>query len=682
MNQLRSTILSALSIFLSWFAWIRYRLNRSFSSGSKISFLLLAIGTLILILIGAQSSHLGLFSQDSLSAEGIDNQYGGGWIDSYWWSIKHVLDPGAFAENYGAPLSVLIFSLLISLGGLVFLGALIGLISASIQQRLAQLELGNTSVIEKRHVVVLGWGPSVPSLIRNLTSIYKDTVIVILAPCELSFMREELQREGIFSNDKNLVLRKGIPSRHYELNRISIRFASSIIIVAHTLDVEQHRDQYDSPSDVEAIKTLLVLEAILRSNDHMSDDAKSSFSGPVMAKSIVCEICSKENIEIAKIASRGRASIVSTADFASRLLVQAARQPGIIDVFECILNQELKGIRVESMPEAFGMQFSSLLYSMQSAVPIGVSWVEDSGEFQRTASALNLEPSYEIEEGEDVVLLSHAEPIFIDKKSEIDSSARVSLSNRKLFDPNRNHFDAVLIIGVNSLLDEILTELNGHALSRTVVRVVSDFPPDQIGIDDPLLFPKLDLVCQKGNTVSRPLLTEMIQHDFDCIFVLADELNSVDADAKSIMTILMLGDIIVHCKDRRIPRVVLELKDGRNRDLVKDSIASEIVVSSNLVSIVMAQISQYPVVGPVYRELLSAGGIQISLRTPEHYKLSGLSVKHSELIAMGLEEFETVIGIIISRRNGMEVLLSPDVSEIWTLNSGDRVIVLSQQLYN
>ena len=155
MNQLRSTILSALSIFLSWFAWIRYRLNRSFSSGSKISFLLLAIGTLILILIGAQSSHLGLFSQDSLSAEGIDNQYGGGWIDSYWWSIKHVLDPGAFAENYGAPLSVLIFSLLISLGGLVFLGALIGLISASIQQRLAQLELGNTSVIEKKHVARL-----------------------------------------------------------------------------------------------------------------------------------------------------------------------------------------------------------------------------------------------------------------------------------------------------------------------------------------------------------------------------------------------------------------------------------------------------------------------------------------------------------------------------------------------
>ena len=664
------------------FSWIGYRLNRSFSSDNKIPFLLLAIGTLTLILVGAQSSHLGLFSQDSLSAEGIDNQYGGGWIDSYWWSIKHVLDPGAFADNYGAPLSVLLVSLLISLGGLVFLGALIGLISASIQQRLVELELGNTQVVEKKHVVVLGWGPSVAGLIKNLTSIYKDTVIVILAPCELSFMREELRREGIATNQKNLVLRKGIPSRDYELNRISIRYASSIIVVAHSLDVEKNIDQYDSPSDVEAIKTLLVLEAILDFADIKDQDVQSGFSGQVSNPSIVCEICSKENIEIAKIASCGRASIVSTADFASRLLVQAARQPGIIDVFECILNQELKGIRVQSMPGIVGRKFSSLLYSTQFAVPIGVSWVEESRGVKRTASALNPEPSYEIEEEEDIVLLSRAEPIFIHRCSEINTYKRSYLSKSDELKPNGNHFDSVLIIGTNSLLDEILTELNGHALSRTKVKLFSNLSADEVVFNDSLVFPKLDLVIQKGNTVSRPLLTEMILSDFDCIFILADESGSGDADAKSIMTILMLGDIIDHCKDRRIPRVVLELKDARNRDLIKNSIASEIVVSSDLVSIVMAQISQYPVVGPVYRELLSAGGIQISLRSPDHYCLVNKLVTHAELIAIGFKEFETVVGIILAGTNGIEVLLSPDITQTWTLSGEDRIIVLSQQLYN
>ena len=131
----------------------------------------------------------------------------------------------------------MIFSLL-SLGGLVFLGALIGLISASIQQQLEQLELGNTQVVEKNHVVILGWGPSSLDLIRNLISIHTRAIIVILAPCELSFIKKS-RREGIAINAKKLVLRKGIPSRSLDLDRISVRNAASINIVAHSLDVER-----------------------------------------------------------------------------------------------------------------------------------------------------------------------------------------------------------------------------------------------------------------------------------------------------------------------------------------------------------------------------------------------------------------------------------------------------------
>ena len=681
MNQLRSAFFFVANNLIQWFSWVRYQFNRSFSSDSKISFLLLAISTLTLILIGAQSSHLGLFSQDSLSAEGIDNQYGGGWIDSYWWSIKHVLDPGAFAENYGAPLSVLIFSLLLSLGGLVFLGALIGLISASIQQQLEQLELGNTQVVEKNHVVILGWGPSSLDLIRNLISIHAHAIIVILAPCELSFMREELRREGIAINAAKLVLRKGIPSRSFDLDRISVRNAASINIVAHSLDVEQNRDFYNSPSDAEAIKTLLVLESLLQL--HQCSNPNNKYP-PFKSKkpiSLVCEICSKENIEIAKIASSGQASIVSTADFASRLLVQAARQPGIIDVFECILNQDLKGIRVQSMPEAVGKQFSSLFAYTQLAVPIGVSWLEDRGRSKRTASALNLEPSYEIEDGEDIVLLSQVDPVFIHRSPEINKHKRLSSTDHSRSPSSGHHFDSVLIIGANALLDEILVELNGHALSRTTVVLVSDRSNDQLAIGDQRLFPKLDFVSQQGSTLNRSLLTDLIYSDFDCIFILADE-SFGDADARSIMTLLMLGDIVRHRQDLPVPRVVLELKDSRNRDLVKNSIASEIVVSSDLVSTVMAQTSRYPVVGPVYRELLSAGGIQISFRTPDYFNISNQKILHSELIAVALQKFETVIGMMLSTQNGVELVLAPDIASVWELTDDDTIVVLSQQIYD
>ena len=148
------------------------------------------------------------------------------------------------------------------------------------------------------------------------------------------------------------------------------------------------------------------------------------------------------------------------------------------------------------------------------------------------------------------------------------------------------------------------------------------------------------------------------------------------------MTLLMLGDIVRHRQDLPVPRVVLELKDSRNRDLVINSIASEIVVSSDLVSTVMAQTSRYPVVGPVYRELLSAGGIQISLRTPDYFKISNQKILHSELIAVALQKFETVIGMMLSTQNGVELVLASDIASVWELTDDDKIVVLSQQIYD
>ena len=49
---------------------------------------------------------LGFSRQKLIRAEGIDDILGGGLVDTLWWSLKHVLDPGALSENYGAPLEL------------------------------------------------------------------------------------------------------------------------------------------------------------------------------------------------------------------------------------------------------------------------------------------------------------------------------------------------------------------------------------------------------------------------------------------------------------------------------------------------------------------------------------------------------------------------------------------------
>ena len=82
------------------------------STTSRLFPYLLIIGlTSFVVIIGMNAYFFGLFSAEALKAEGVDNVFGAGFVDTLWWSFKHLLDPGAFSENYGAPFFVILFAL-------------------------------------------------------------------------------------------------------------------------------------------------------------------------------------------------------------------------------------------------------------------------------------------------------------------------------------------------------------------------------------------------------------------------------------------------------------------------------------------------------------------------------------------------------------------------------------------
>ena len=81
--------------------FVRYRFNRLLSRGTGGHYLLLALFAGLIVVFGLSAGLVGLFSQGALQAEGIADDIDGGLLDSAWWSLKHVIDPGAFAEDYG-----------------------------------------------------------------------------------------------------------------------------------------------------------------------------------------------------------------------------------------------------------------------------------------------------------------------------------------------------------------------------------------------------------------------------------------------------------------------------------------------------------------------------------------------------------------------------------------------------
>ncbi len=87
--------------------------------------------------------------------------------DSVWWAFLRLTDPGYLGDDEGAWRRVVSTLLTVS-GYVVFMGALIAILTQWLISRMRTLEQGLTPVALKHHVVVLGWTNRTMPVLREL----------------------------------------------------------------------------------------------------------------------------------------------------------------------------------------------------------------------------------------------------------------------------------------------------------------------------------------------------------------------------------------------------------------------------------------------------------------------------------------------------------------------------------
>ena len=339
---------------------LRYLIFIFSATSPLFPFFLVALFFLAIVLLGMGAYFVGLFSIDSLSAEGIDDQLGGGVIDTFWWSLKHVLDPGAFSEDYGAPFLVKVFAFVNTLMGLLFVGALIGFIVNSINSMMDQVMRGSVKVEEKRHVVILGWNDKVPSIINMLARGVNRMIVVILSAEEPREVRERLRQRLTERSGLRVLPQRGSAHLTSELDRVALRQAAAVIMVADDID----RKNVVS-SDISTIKSLMLLKSF-----DFSESARPN---------LVVEVSEDSTRRLVEGISNPPVPSVSGGDFIGKTLVQCARNPGYSNIYTELL--ALRGYRlvISEFPEFEDALFGDVVAQFESAIPIGVSWVEDDG---------------------------------------------------------------------------------------------------------------------------------------------------------------------------------------------------------------------------------------------------------------------------------------------------------------
>jgi len=631
---------------------IRYIVDQAFASEFFGQMLLLITLLISVTLIGMTAVFFGLFSAENSSIGFIHQDIDAGFWDSLWWSLNQVMPLRGFEKAYGATVPVLLYSLFLSIMGLVVLSVLISLINNTWRIRIEGLNKGDTPVRERDHVLVLGWSNKVFSVLQQLALLQPGVKVVILAPREIVVMQEQLRVAGIHRQPIRVILRSGIPSNYGELDRVAVNHAASVILLATDAD------------DSETIKTMILL----------ATRQDWSVEPPILTS----EIAMEQNYELAMIAAKDRLHIIYSSRVISKVIVQTVRNPGLANVYSEIFSPAGNSLYVQSFPGCTDRPLGEIAYGLANAIPVGISWNEKRDDVVRHAVGLNPEPDYEIAEDEQLVLLTRGRPVTYTNHDTIPVSQIYKEGGSVPHVPAR-----VLLIGWTDILYNILQELDAHALLGTEVTILSNVNHDltQQRMESHQLntLKNLTLEFLEGDAVMQSAWDDIDLPGFQSIIVLADGTDEQGgADTRTLRILLRLSEL--RKQHESLAHTVVELLDDNNRALLTGLNVDDIIVSPEVVSAQLAQIAGQEVLAPIYRELLSAGGVEISMRSAGDYVQLNNDCAFSDIIYACQQKMEIALGLRLARDGG-ELLLNPSRQTTWQLGEHDKVIVLAQQVY-
>lgn len=129
---------------------IAYRVDVCFSVYPYAKLLALLFATIFLIIFGG----FALYAVSDSS-----------FTEALWLSWSFVADSGNHADRVGT--GPRIVSVSISSGGMLIFAMMLGLVSDAISEKVDSLRKGKSEVIEKNHILILGWSDKLVSLVDS-----------------------------------------------------------------------------------------------------------------------------------------------------------------------------------------------------------------------------------------------------------------------------------------------------------------------------------------------------------------------------------------------------------------------------------------------------------------------------------------------------------------------------------
>ncbi|HEX6749934.1 MAG TPA: hypothetical protein VF092_21760 [Longimicrobium sp.] len=609
-----------------------------------VSVLLIAVVSLIVVVSGVDPDHRGF-------------------LDVAWAGLMRTLDSGTMGGDAG-PWPFLFAMLAITLGGIFIVSTLIGVLSAGIEGKLDELRKGRSFVAEQGHTVVLGWSAQIFTIVSELVQANENqrrSCIAILAERDAVEMQDEIRARVADTGRTRLVFRTGSPIDLADLEIVNPHGAKSIIILP---------PESDDP-DAHVIKAIL---AITNNPNRRREPYH-----------VVTVIRDPRNHEVAKMVGGDEVELVLAGDLIARVTAQTCRQSGLSVAYTELMDYGGDEIYFKHEPSLAGNTFAEALMAYDDSAVIGVRF---------SNGGIKLNPPMDTRLGADDRVIA---------VSQDDDTIRLSGNGRPPVDedairsaqPRERAPERTLVLGWNDRAGAILGELDAYVGPGSTALVVGDSEEvaqarEDAGRMGDRQLSNLAVTLRRGDTTDRRTLDALEVDTYDHIIVLSstdgrangDVDAAQQADARTLITLLHLRDL----QDRLAQdfSIVSEMLDIRNRELAQVTRADDFIVSDNLVSLLLSQISENKELAVVFRDLFDPEGSEIYLKPAGDYVEPGRPVNFYTVVEAAARQGQVAMGYRIhgdalDPAKAFGVKLNPKKGEQISFTAADQVIVLAEE---
>ena len=625
----------------------QYFLDNLMARGARAMIGMLAFLSLVIIFLAAAIVYLGGKPFAPGGADAIS------FSEAFWGSLLRTLDPGTMGadEGWGFRLVMLVLP---TLGGILIISSLIGVLSNLIQDKILDLRKGRSLVLEEKHTVILGWSPQVFTIVSELIEANRNQdrpVIAILADRDKVEMEDEIRTRIPDPRNTRIICRSGSPIDPTDLEIIAPHTARSIIVLPSEGEVP----------DNFVIKTILAITN--NPNRHREP------------YNIITQVDDASNMKVVNmLGKQDHVSVILTKDVIARVTAQTSRQSGLSLVYTELLNFEGDEIYYKQEPVLVGKTFGDALTAYSDSAVIGVHH-PGTGKAE-----LNPPMDTPIERGDELICISED-----DSTISHEAELKVSCQDELIVAGMRSsdiRVERLLLLGWNQYSSTILKELDRYLPKDSSITVVADAAFE----NEVVACGKLEnqvISFYTGDTTNRSLMEELGIADYDHVIVLADtSLGIQEADARTLVTLLHLRDISM--QDETPFSIVSEMLDLRNRELAKVTRVDDFIISTHLVSLITAQLSENHELMPLFEDMLNEEGSEIYLKPMENYVSIGKPVDFYTIIEAAKRCGETAFGYKIAAEHDDEsrafgVHINPHKQDEILYTPGDKIIVFAER---